>query len=168
MPTPDHTPLEPLRDASGHPVDPCDMLDEVVLLRDMPYQNLSILAKYLYPFRAQPGTVLFEEGKRSELMYFLVEGRLSVFKEDEHGVRHQLATIPHGKSVGEMSLIDRSPHSATVISDGEVILLQLSQQELARLRDEHPRLAFELLLQVAQLLSFRLRHTSGQLVDYLD
>lgn len=144
-----------------------EILDEVPLLQDLPYQDLATLADYMRAYRADPGTVLFAEGKHSDVMYFLVEGSLSVLKESEQGESRRLATIQRGKSVGEMSLIDHSPHSATVLCEKRAVLLQLSREGMTRLRDEHPRLAFDLLLKVAQLLSFRLRHTSGQLVDYL-
>lgn len=111
------TGLKPLHDGTEGVVDLGEILDEVPLLQDLPYQDLATLADYMRAYRADPGTVLFAEGKHSDVMYFLVEGSLSVLKESEQG--------------------------------------------------ESRRLAFDLLLKVAQLLSFRLRHTSGQLVDYL-
>lgn len=161
-----HT-LEILRDNSGHPVDPCDLLDELVLLRGMPYHDLNILGKYLQAYRVEAGVVLFQEGERNDTICFVVSGNLTIFKESEQGDRRHLATIRAGKCVGEMSLIDHSPPSATVVTEDTTTLLILTKQNIERLRDEHPRLAFDLLLKIAQLLSFRLRHTTGQLIDYL-
>lgn len=159
--------LEVLRDAQGHLIDPCELLDEVVLLQDMPYQDLSTLGRYFQVYRAKAGVILFKEGERHDILCFLAQGELAVFKEGENGESRQLTTIRTGKSVGEMSFIDNSPPSATVVSEVESILLVLTRHDMERLKDEHPRLAFTLLLKVAQLLSFRLRHTTGKLIDYL-
>lgn len=145
----------------------CNLLDDVTVLQGMPYTDLKVVSGYVHAYNAKRGTVLYEEGKKSDFMCFLVDGELRVEKECGQDETRYLTTIRAGKSVGEMSLIDNSSHSATVMADSDVVLLVLTRFSLERLREDHPRIAFDLLWKVAQVLSFRLRQTSGQLIDYL-
>ena len=143
----------------------CELLDEIGMLQGMAYADLKVLAVHMSAFKAPPGICLFREGDKSNWMCFLVKGSLVVHKEDAQGNARELTTIRSGKTVGEMSLLDNFPHSATVTTQTEALVLLFSRAGLERLHTEHPRVAFELLMKIAQLLSFRLRHASGRLVD---
>ncbi len=146
----------------------CTMLESIQMFSELGHREIEILAGYVQAYRAPPKTVLLREGKRDSYMCLIVEGKLEVFKERNEGEQRRLATIRGGKSIGEMALIDAQPHSATVITREETTLLLLTRMGFDRLREEHPRLAFDVLWKIAQLLSFRLRQTSGMLVDYLN
>ena len=143
------------------------LLEEVAILQGMPRRDLEALGKFLLAYSAKSGTVLFEEGHKSNFMCFLVKGTLQVDKERNLYEKRPLARILAGKSVGEMSMVDNMPHSATVKAEGDVTLLLMTRLGLERLREDHPRIAYDLMVKIAQILSFRLRQASGQLIDYL-
>lgn len=145
----------------------CDMLERIQLLRELNGQEIEALADFVQAYRARPGTILFQEGQRDPYMCLVVEGKLDVLKERGEHERRRLATVRAGKTVGEMSLIDELPHSATVVTTTDTTLLLLTRLGLERLAEAHPRLAFHITWKLAQLLSHRLRQTSGILVDYL-
>jgi len=145
----------------------CDMLEETQIFRSFERAEIELLADYVQAWRAPPKTVLFIEGKRDGYLCILVEGKLEVFKEADGRGRRHLASIRAGKTIGEMSIIDEQPHSATVISSTEVTLLTLTKGALARIADQQPKLAYKVIWQIASLLSARLRQTSGMLVDRL-
>ena len=125
------------------------------------------LANYMCAYRADRDTVIFIEGAHAGFMGIVIEGRLNVFKDSGRGATKVLAEIPPGKSLGEMSVIDGLPHSATAVAAEPVTLVALTRADLDRITAEHPALAAKLLWRLAQLLSQRLRQTSGMLVDYL-
>jgi CRP-like cAMP-binding protein len=100
-------------------------------------------------------------------MCLLIEGRLEVYKEVAQGQHKKLAEIRPGKSIGEMSVIDGLPNSATVISGDPSVLIILSRQDLTQIANTHPQVGIKLLWHIANLLSQRLRHTSGRLIDRL-
>lgn len=146
----------------------CVMLEKIAVLRDMNRKDLEKMTDYMQAYSATPGIRIFTEGTKSNFICFLVEGKLDVLKETGDGDVRRLAVIRPGKTVGEMSLIDELPHSASVVTATPTTLAMLTRLSFERLRDEHPRLAFDLLWSIAQMMSHRLRQTSGQLVDFLD
>ena len=87
---------------------------------------------------------------------------------DSTGVEKPLARIETGKPFGEMSLIDGEPRSATAKAKVDSKVLTLTQDDFRTLSEEHPRLGAILLMKLAELMSYRLRQTSGMLVEYLE
>ena len=143
------------------------MLGQVNLFEDFNDLEINMLADFLSAYQADKGTVLFDEGGHAGYMCFLIEGSLEVYKEVAFGQRKKLAEIRAGKSIGEMSVIDNRPNSATVVVGNPSILIFLSRQDLQLIAQREPQLAIKLLWHLANLLSQRLRHTSGRLIDRL-
>jgi CRP-like cAMP-binding protein len=61
----------------------------------------------------KPGEVVFEEGSRGRELFIIQEGRVGVYKVTPDG-EVELARIEKGAVIGEMSLLDNMPRSATV------------------------------------------------------
>lgn len=147
----------------------CEMLESCAMFKQLERYDIEVIAEQMLAYRAGPKTTLLKEGSSNPFMCFLIEGKLAVYKEkgayDPENTR--LATVLPGRSIGEMSLIDGQPHSATVITVDKSTLLVLTRDRLNALSRSHPKTANRLILKIAQLLSNRLRQTSGKLVDYL-
>ena len=143
-----------------------DLLDGLDLFRGFAYGELKIISRFLSFETKEAGEVIFSEGDPGTFMLILVEGRVSVFKGGENG-KHLLSYEGRGRFLGEMALLDRELRSATCITETECKILTLDRSALDRMEDECPRLAYRFTLCLAQLLSRRLRKTSGMLVEYL-
>lgn len=137
------------------------------MFQEMERAEIETLAEHMHAYTAEPGTIILQEGRRDPYMYLLVSGRLSVFKEADHSEQRQLAVITKGRTIGEMSLIDGQPHSATVVVDQQSTLLLLTREHLNTLSQANPRVGLSLMRRIAGLLSNRLRMTSGKLIDHL-
>ncbi len=61
----------------------------------------------------KPGEVVFEEGSRGRDLFIVQEGKVGVYKVTPDG-EIELARIEKGAVIGEMSLLDNMPRSATV------------------------------------------------------
>jgi CRP-like cAMP-binding protein len=59
------------------------------------------------------GEILFEEGSTGRELYIIQEGRVKVYKDTPEG-KIELAVIEKGGTIGELSLLDNLPRSATV------------------------------------------------------
>ncbi|MDG5816575.1 cyclic nucleotide-binding domain-containing protein [Chitinispirillales bacterium ANBcel5] len=70
------------------------------------------------------GDILFEENSDGRELYIIQQGKVGVYKNSPHG-RIELATIEKNGVVGEMSLLDDQPRSATVIAgeDSSVVVI---------------------------------------------
>jgi putative ABC transport system ATP-binding protein len=60
------------------------------------------------------GQVLFQQGERGELIYFIESGRLDVFRMRGDGTEEHLAEVGAGNYVGELGPILNLPRSASV------------------------------------------------------
>jgi CRP/FNR family cyclic AMP-dependent transcriptional regulator len=147
-----------------HPI--ADQIDGLAFFRNFTYRELETLARYLKPFSARQGDVLFNEGDAGNHMLVLIEGRISILKTGDHG-RHLLSLEGKGRVVGEMALLDHERRSATCIADADCELVTIDHEALEKLAREHPLLAYRFTLALAQLLSRRLRKTSGVLAEHL-
>ncbi len=145
----------------------CSMLEKIQMIQDFSRQEIELLATFVRAYHAPAGTTLFQEGKRDSFLCLVVDGEIDVLKEAGYKNRRKIATIRAGKSIGEMSIIDGQPHSATVITTTEATLLLLTKNKLFQINETHPRLGLRIIWKIAELMSLRLRQTSGILVDYL-
>jgi CRP-like cAMP-binding protein len=143
-------------------------LENAQMFRDFDWAQIQALSAYVQIYRAAPGTELFCEGERGDFMCVVLEGKLEVRKEDNAGVRKTVATVIAGRSLGEMAMVDGEPRSATAVVIESSVLALISSENFERMRHDKSALAGKLLLKIAQLLSQRLRQTSGILVDYLE
>ncbi|GJL96390.1 MAG: cyclic nucleotide-binding protein [Hyphobacterium sp.] len=90
------------------------------------------------------GQMLFAEGEPSDALYLLRSGALAAFRDGAMGRPNLLGYIRAGEPVGEMSMLEERPHSASVYAmrDSEVVRLPTASFE--RLADKHPSLMREL------------------------
>ena len=146
-----------------------DMLECADMFRDFSRQDIETIAQYIQAYSAPAGTTVLEEGDKESYMFIVVEGKINIFKtgaDYKHGKK--LATVRAGKTIGEMSLIDGMPHSASAITSEATKLLLITRNNFESLTQAHPELALSLIRKIAMLMSLRLRQTSGILVDFLD
>jgi CRP-like cAMP-binding protein len=144
------------------------MLESVHMFKDLEWAHIKSLADYIQVYRAPPGAVLFREGDKGDFMCVLLEGKLEVHKEDNRRVDKVVTTIYPGRSLGEMTIVDGEPRSATAVAVTSSTLAVLTQANFMQIMRDKPALSAKLLFKIAQLLSQRLRMTSGMLVDYLE
>lgn len=145
----------------------CDMLSQCQLLKDLEWEEIKQVARYIQAYGAKDGVTLFHEGDIGNYLCFLLSGQVEIHKSDKHAHDKVVAQVSAGKTLGEMAMIDSEPRSATCVAKGPVQLAILFKANFDRMVVEHPLLAYKITHRIARLLSQRLRLTSGQLVDYL-
>lgn len=144
-----------------------DLLERTRWANDFDGKELETLGGYLRVERRPAGQPVCREGERDGTLFILVEGAASVVKDDGSGRQQPLASLGPGHTLGEMSLVDGAPRSATVVAASDLLLLALSRDGLDRLCEERPKLAVKVLKKLAVFLSQRLRQTSGALAGKL-
>ena len=160
--------LDLLGDGDSFRDELCGMIENAPMFSSLSRHEVEILSEYMRGYRAKDGAIIFEEGSKGLFMCVLVEGRVDIFKDSPGDGKKKVAKVRPGKSMGEMSMLDGMPHSATSIASENCILLMLTKMSFENLSEEHPVLCNKLLTQIARLMSLRLRQTTGILLDYLD
>jgi CRP-like cAMP-binding protein len=112
-----------------------------------------------------PGDRLLEEGEAAASLFVVLEGELEICKRGRNGAEFCLAVLRAGDCVGEMSLIDIQPRSATVRAVSAATLLTLDNAAIARLYGTDLEVYTLLVLNIAREISRRLRQADQALVD---
>ena len=104
------------------------------------------------------GDVLIRHGERERALYFVAVGALEVTLGtagvDALG---PLSRERPGAVLGEVSLFDGQPRTATVWAVEPTQLLRLDIGDLEAFAVAHPTLAYDLLFALGRVLAFRLR-----------
>ena len=100
-----------------------------------------------------------EQGKKSDALYIILTGRARVMSTDSRGREVILATLHPGDYIGEMSLIDDEPHSATVRTEVQTDVLMLGRDAFARCLPENSSMSYNIMRGLVQ----RLRHADRKI-----
>ena len=99
-----------------------ELLKKVPMFSDLSQRHLREISKHADQLSAKTGNVLAEQGKIGWEFIFIVEGKARVEKNGK--VIRQLSG---GDFLGEVSLIDGEPRTATVIAETDMILLVVNK-----------------------------------------
>ena len=111
------------------------------------------------------GKVLFREGDPGNRLYFILRGVVQIEKVVDEANTARLARLGRGEILGEISVLDKSPRTATATAflDAEVMVLSL--QQIDSLSNSHPQIAAKMFLGMAQSLARRLRAADDEITQ---
>ena len=132
-----------------------DLLRRVPLFALLTESQAQQIADAVIKRRFKRGDRIVEQGLKSNALYIILSGRARVLASDSRGREVILATLQPGDYIGEMSLIDNEPHSATVRAEVQTDVLMLGRSEFARCMPENSFMAYA----VMRVLVQRLRHS---------
>ncbi len=110
------------------------------------------------------GETIIGEGEPNQYLYLVLKGTVEVLKKGEHGMQ-QIAEIGMAGSLGEMSIFDPGPSSATVKAVNEVEVWRATQANLDRMHEIRPKVAYRLATRICGVLAKRLRQLNQKFVD---
>ncbi|MBX3061424.1 MAG: HEAT repeat domain-containing protein [Anaerolineae bacterium] len=128
------------------------LLKEVPLFAELPLDDLNQVATRMNEKWFTDRTVICEEGEQGHELFIVVSGNVRVTKRTDNGER-QLAIRQAGDFIGEMSLIDSQPRSASVKAIGDVRLLVIDGNTFISILRDRPDVS----LAVIRGISRRLR-----------
>ena len=107
-------------------------------------------------------SVIIYAGDKPDVLYFIVDGSVTVLIEDEEGREIVLAYLNKGDFFGEMGLFGDEPNrSAWVRAKTACEVAEISYNKFRQLYEEHPDILFAMASQMAA----RLRVTSRKVSD---
>jgi len=136
-----------------------DLIRRVPLFSMLTTDQAQSIADSVVKRRFKRGELIVEQGTKSNALFILLNGRARVLTADQRGREVILAVLQSGDYVGEMSLIDNEPHSATVRAEVQTDMLVLGRLEFARCLPESSSLSYGIL----RGLVARLRNADRQI-----
>jgi CRP/FNR family transcriptional regulator, cyclic AMP receptor protein len=122
-----------------------DLIRRVPLFSMLTAEQARTVADGVVKRRFRRGELVVEQGKKSNALFILLNGRARVLTADSRGREVILAVLQAGDYVGEMSLIDNQPHSATVRCEVQTDMLILGRAEFARCLPENSSLSYAIM-----------------------
>lgn len=107
------------------------------------------------------GQILFHEGDRGERLYIITDGKMKLGHTSTDGRESLLAVLGPGELLGELSLFDPGPRTATATALTDASLMALAHVALRPWLTGRPEVAEALLAALAR----RLRRTNEQMAD---
>jgi CRP/FNR family cyclic AMP-dependent transcriptional regulator len=136
-----------------------DELRRFSMFRTVDAAALTALAGAMQPRSFAANTTLFRKGEPGEAMMLITAGQVRIFLNDEQDNAITLRTLGEGQVVGEFSLLDHQPRSASASAITALDVLVLQRAEFLRLLHERPLVGVELMRSLAE----RIRYSTGYL-----
>jgi CRP/FNR family transcriptional regulator, cyclic AMP receptor protein len=136
-----------------------DLIRRVPLFSMLTTEQAQVIADGVVKRRYRRGEIIVEQGRKSDALFILLSGRARVITSDSRGREVILAVLEPGDYLGEMSLIDNDPHSATVRAEVQTDVLVLGRGEFAACLPENSSLSYAIL----RGLVSRLRNADRQI-----
>jgi CRP-like cAMP-binding protein len=122
-------------------------LGSIWLFSACPASQLRMIRRAVEQVDVPAGVVLCEEGSVGREFFYIVEGTATVKRNGR-----KVTTLGPGRYFGELSLLDRRPRNATVVSDTPMNLIVLEQRRFNGLLDATPAMAHKLLVAMSERL----------------
>lgn len=138
-----------------------DLLRRVPIFSGLTSSQMSQLAETVLKKRFKRGELIIEQGRISGTLFIILSGRAQVIMTDARAKEVILNTLGPGDYVGEMSLIDGKPHSASIKTEVQTDVLVLSHAEFVRCMAENQTIAVWIMKGLVQ----RLRQSGDKVIS---
>jgi len=136
------------------------------LLANFGANELQLLSSYGDSRSYQTGDIVIRQGEDNDILFLVLKGKLEVIQDDLNS--KPVAVLEAGDSIGEVSVFDPGPASATVRAGTEAEVWLITRDSMDRLHSANPKVAYRLLSRIATCLSKRLREMNDKLFDYVN
>lgn len=136
---------------------------DYLFFSDFSNRELFSLFKLSHKEKFRKGEYLIRQGTSGTKMYIIIKGSVAIVNELE-GRKMELEKLEEGSCVGEMSIIDRMPRSASVIARKSTVAIAINETVL---RLSNPKLCLKLYRNLAAMISERLRNNTSKYLELL-
>jgi len=128
-------------------------------------EEIEMLGEVTQQKKYTEGEIVFKQGDVGDSLYLLVEGAVEVLHKREDGKEHIITVLEAPEFFGEMSLIDKEYRSATIRAKREAVMLCLTNENLHSFARVYKNGFTLVVINIARVLSSRLRETNQKLIE---
>lgn len=129
-----------------------ELIRRVPLFAQLSTSQAEALVGAVTKQRFKRGECIVTQGQTSNALFILLTGRARVLMSDKRDREVILASMQAGDHVGEMSLIDGEPHSATVQAEIMTDTLVLGRKDFLRCLSENSAMAYAVMRELVHRL----------------
>lgn len=135
------------------------------IFSDLKKNELEIVYDRIFVQSIKKDSILFAEGMPGDLLYIIMSGAVVITKKTKEKEEMVLATLGANEIVGEMSLIDSGPRTATARTTVDSVLIVITKQKFNEILQSDPHVASKILMGLLKIVSKRLRTTDKKIED---
>src|ERR687898_3390542 len=133
-----------------------DHLRNVSLFAGCTKKELERIARSGDEITMTAGSLLVDQGQTGREAFVVLDGRVIVKRNGR-----KIATLEPGGIVGELSLLDHGPRTATVVCETDCTLFVIDQRHFRSVLEQHPSIAMKLLATLAANIRMMDRQSYG-------
>ncbi len=135
-----------------------DLFKKNSLLHDVSDKIVENIYSISKEITLEPGSILIQEGDKSEEIFFILEGSLEIFKYDpQHHQVHVIDQLFPGDTVGEVAFLDHGIRSASVKAKTFCRLRKFSFTDFQFLLGKNPQLINDIFFPLSKKVTTRFR-----------
>jgi CRP/FNR family cyclic AMP-dependent transcriptional regulator len=123
------------------------LLKKIPVFSALSNRNLKKIEKLMDEIEVKAGKVLVHQGKPGFDFYVIADGKARVEKDGKN-----INSLGPGDFFGEISLIDREPRTASVISESDMTVLVVRHRSFRQLLETVPGLAVDMLVALCKYI----------------
>jgi CRP/FNR family transcriptional regulator, cyclic AMP receptor protein len=134
-----------------------DLLRKIPMFAKMETSKLKLLAFASEMVSFEDGDVVMSAGDNADEAYVIMEGAVNIMTDTPNGPV-VTATLSENQLIGELGLLNNTPRIATLVANGDLKAMKITDEMFFRLLRENP----ELSLDVIRMLSDKLTRSHAQ------
>ena len=138
-----------------------EVLSKAPLFETLDEEGAAALRSSITEVRLGRGQTLFSEGDEGDRLYVMLSGKVKLTRKSADGRENLLAVLGPGEMLGELSLFDPGPRTASAVAVTDAVLAGLGHDDLRPFIMRQPEVAVHLL----KALATRLRRTNDVVAD---
>ncbi|MEL6525840.1 MAG: cyclic nucleotide-binding domain-containing protein [Chloroflexota bacterium] len=144
-------------------MDIVNILKQVDIFRGFSDEQREKIVSIIHTETFSAGATICKQGDSADKLYIISSGQVEILTRDSQGEDTSVVYLGIGQTIGEMTLVDEGTRSATVVAvDDPTQLFSIENDALVQLCETNTGIGFYLMRNIAQDLSFKLRHNAQQ------
>lgn len=136
---------------------------EVKLFEDLTPWEIKKVMKLMHVRTFKDGEYIFHKGQPGAAFYVIRSGHIKVVQPGDEML--VIAELAAGDLIGELSILDDTPRSASALTEGRAELRAIFKHDFDKLVYNEPVIAAKIYRRVAIIVGIRLKATNEQLLQ---
>lgn len=128
------------------------LIKQVDLFTDLDDESLEVLVSHSRAVSFRKNSILMTEGETGESLYVIESGSVRIYVSDEQGGEITIFVQGPGSYIGEISLLDGAPRTASAIAQEDTRVLVISKSSFFECVSQNPQIAFHIIQSVTRRL----------------
>ena len=129
-----------------------DLLRKIPMFAKMETSKLKLLAFASEIVSFDPGDIVMNVGDSADVAYVIMRGAVDIITETDDGPEVVL-TLSENQLIGELGLLNNTPRIATLIANGDLKAMKITDEMFFRMLRENPEVALDVIRMLSDKLT---------------